>query len=236
MAIVDRIKQLTKQLYPTGRAFRMPLGGVFDKLHNALNKSEAKAYSASVSLLDSAIPDNDNFSVDDATDWERRFGLISNPTLSLSIRRLAIKNKMAKTRNIPARQHYLYMQGRLQAAGFNVYVYENRFSDGMGGYITKSPVVFSNEAYPISPYQYGQFQYGQVNYGGTPSNKIANSLSPSIDNSFNIGSSFRCTFFIGGVVPGDWANVDASRETEFRQLILNLKGVHKIGFLLIHYV
>lgn len=236
MAIVDRIRQLTKQLYPTGRVFRMPIGGTFYKLHNALNKSEAKAYASSLSLLDSAIPDNANFSLEDANLWERRLGLITNQLVTLPLRILAIRNKMSKTRNIKARQHYSYMQGRLQAAGFNVYVYENIFPDGMGGYITKTPSEFSNEAFPNFGFQHGQKQHKQLNHGSSASYKIANSIYADEDNSFSIGSNYRCTFFIGAAIPGNWANVDKNRELEFRQLVLNLKGVHKIGFLLIHYV
>jgi len=229
--------KLTRQLLPTGRAFKMAYGGTYWKLHNALSKSEARAFSDAISTLDSALPDNDNFTVDDATDWERRLGLITNPVLSLSIRKQAIIRKMNHPGTIKARQHYLYIQGQLQDAGFDVYVYENIFSDGMGGLVTKTPYAFSTPPYPTVSNRYsGNVQYGQIQYGGTPGNKIANSIYQSFDDSFNIGSNLWATFFIGGPTEGSWADVDASREIEFRELILKLKPRQMVGFLLINYV
>jgi hypothetical protein len=64
---------------------------------------------------------------------------------------------------------------------------------------------------------------------------VANSLSASADSSFDIGENYRSTFFIGGEIPGTFADVDANRETEFRQLILKLKPSQTIAYLLINY-
>lgn len=137
---LERIKKLTRNLYPRGRAFKMPYGGVFDKLHNALSVSENEALQSAVSILDSILPDNDNFTALDAADWERRLGLITNESLSLEIRKAAIRRKMNHPGTISARQHYLYLQGQLQAAGFDLYVFENRFPDYPDGYYTIDPV------------------------------------------------------------------------------------------------
>jgi len=125
MAIADKILNLTKQLYSTGRAVRIFFQSILEKLHIGLGASEARAYQDAVSILDSALPDNSNFAVDDATAWEGRLGLITNNAVSLSNRILAIKRKMNHPGTIKARQNYLYVQGQLQAAGFNVYVFEN---------------------------------------------------------------------------------------------------------------
>lgn len=119
--------KLTQRFYPKGRAFKIVSNGVKEKLHTALAESENNAYTDSLAVLDSILPDNPNFTSEDATDWERRLGLISNPFVLLSDRMLAIKRKMNHPGTIPARQHYKYIEGQLQAAGFDVIVTENRF-------------------------------------------------------------------------------------------------------------
>lgn len=235
MEVVDKIKSLTNQLYPTGRTFWKKLASDFDKLTDGLNASEVRAYNDAVSTLDSAIPDNDNFSTDDATAWEVRLGLITNPAVSLSDRKLAIIRKMNHPGTIPARQNYRYLQGQLQAAGFNVFVYENRFQTSVG-YITKTPTQFSLTTYPVVPLQYGLLQYGDFQYGNSYGNKVANSINQTEDDSFDLGTNLKSTFFIGGSPAGSYADVQLSRKVEFRQLILKIKPVQTVAFLLINYI
>jgi hypothetical protein len=227
--------KLTKQLYPSGRAFKMADNSYFRKLHEGLSKSEKTAYESAFSILDSAIPDNDNFTADDATAWERRLGLITNTAVSLANRKAAIIRKMNHPGNIPARSNYRFLEGQLQAAGFDVYVHENRFPDGMGGYTTQNPIDLSGGVGAVSP-QYGDFQYGDQQYGAYYGNIIVNYIEEDVDSLFNIGENLRSTFFIGGAVLGDFANVDLSRKKEFRQLILKIKPVQNVGFLFINYI
>lgn len=235
MTVTEKIKALTLQLYPTGLAFRVKPGSNFDKLIDGLNASEARAYADALSILDSAIPDNVNFTADDATAWEIRLGLITNDLVPLSDRKLAIQRKMNHPGTIPARQNFHYLEGQLQAAGFDVYVYENRFPDGFGGYTTKTPTVFSLLPYPIRNVQYGEIQYGQGQYGGRWRNKVVNHIEESFDNAFGVGSNLRSTFFIGGSTPGSWVTVDVNRKDEFRQLILKIKPVQTVAFLLVYF-
>lgn len=235
MSTLSKIKTLTQQLYPKGRAFWMPVGGFFDKLHDGLAISEARLIDDALSTLDSAIPDNDNFNEGDALQWERRLGLITNELVSLANRKLAIKQKMAHPGTILGRQHYLFLERELQAAGFDVYVYENRFASYPDGYETQGPLVVSGGIGGIS-LQHGQVQHGQRRHGVSFGQIIANSIDNEIDLNFNIGSNLRATFFIGGNPIGTFANVDAERESEFRQLILRVKPVHMVGYLLINYV
>jgi hypothetical protein len=232
MAIVDQILALTKQLLPTGRAFRVPYNGYFEKLLNGLHASEARAYQDALSILDSALPDNDNFSTDDAAQWEKRLGLITNTAVDLADRKLAIKRKMAHPGLIPARQNYLYVQGQLQAAGFNVYVYENIFP-GYFGNVTKT----MDEWKVPSEFQYGQIRYGQQNYGPDYTQTlVANNIDEALDASFDVGATLRSTFFIGGSPEGTKADVPLIRKDEFRQLILKLKPTQMVAYLLIEYV
>lgn len=234
MTVEEKLLKLTKQLYPTGRAFRLTEGSYKERLHKALLKSEARAYADCVSILNSALPDNEDFTTQDASQWEHRLGLITNDAVSLEERMAGIRRKMNHPGTIPARQHYLYLESQLQAAGFDVYVYENRFPDGLGGYTTKTPEDFTGSTSNVV--QHGDIQHGDAQHGTGSWNLIVNNLDETLDQTFNIGSNLRSTFFIGGPYEGEYASVDDNRKLEFRQLILRIKPVQTVGYLLINYV
>jgi hypothetical protein len=136
MAFIDQIDKLTKQLYPSGRAFKMPKDGFFQKLHDSLNLSEARAYTDAKAILGSILPDTDNFTAEDAAMWEQKLGMITNEDVALADRKAAILRKMNHPGTIKARQSASYIQGQLQAAGFDVDVVENVFLNGL----VKSPL------------------------------------------------------------------------------------------------
>lgn len=226
MGVFDKIMQLTRQLYPTGRAFKMPFGGYLEKLHLGLSEREVQAYEDAVSILNSILPDNDNFTVDDATDWERRLGMITNQSTSLYDRKLAITRKLQYPGKNPAKGHYLNLERELQLAGFDVYVFEN--------IPAVTPFTFSG-INTTEQIQHGQTTHGSGVHGLTYTNKIANRISEQEDLYFNLGGSYKSTFFIADAY-GGLANVPLSRKDEFRQLILKIKQVQSIGFLYINYV
>lgn len=232
MSITDKILKLSRQLYPTGRAFKMPAGGYLESLHIALAVSEAQAYSDACAILYSLLPDNTNFTTDDATDWERRLGLITNSAVPLNTRMLAILRKLQAPGANPAKGHYLYIQSQLQAAGFNVYVHENI------NYLY--PTGFSqNNPSTLNPLILTQVQHGDKQHGiqnAFINQIVANSIYNADDTYFNIGNNLRSTFFIGGSVLGTYATVPTAREPEFRQLILTLKQVQCVGYLFINYI
>lgn len=238
MSFADTILKLTKQLYPTGRAFKMPLDGDLEKLHKALAVSEAQAHADALSILDSLLPDNSNFTAADATAWERRFGMIVDSGADLEDRKLAIARKLNHPGIVKARQHYLYIQAQLQAAGFDVYVHENRFDD-TGTLVTKTPNEFSNTTYPSADSIQHSYllqtgptvQHGGGGYG----NKVVNHVDESLDDPYNLGGSLKHTFFIGAEMAGDWASVPAVRKDEFRKLILTLKPAQTVAFLLVNF-
>ncbi len=233
MEQIQKIKKLTKSLYPTGRAFKIPVGGFFEKLVDGLSQSEDRAYRDARLLLKSIIPDNDDFTEDDATSWERRLGLVSNTVVNLEDRKLAIKRKMNHPGNIKARQNYRFLERELRAAGFDVYVYENRFDDGMGGYETRSPEDILGSA---STVQHGDFSHGTTQHGFGIIEKVVNYIEPEKDNFFDNGSSLRSTFFISSSVITTFASIDQTRKDEFRKLILSIKPVQTIGFLFVNYI
>lgn len=236
-SFTDKIMALTRQLYPTGRAWKMPFGGYLEKLHLALAVSENRAVNDAMAILYSILPDNDNFTADDATDWERRLGLINGSALSLDIRKLAILRKLNQPGIAPAKSNWQYLQEQLQAAGFNVYVYPNRFLYYYpDGFVTRTPLELTGDSSFYRANRYGQYRYGQKSYGGSFTKFVANHIDEARDWLLALHPSLRDTFYIGGATVGSFANVDAARKDEFRQLILTLKEVSEVGFLLINYV
>ena len=254
MGVLDKIINLTKQLYPTGRAFNYPDGGVMYKLHKALGQSEKRAVEDLQSILFQILPDNANFTADDATRWEQRLGMINGSALSLSDRKSAILRKINHPGDIPARQSHDYLQDQLQAAGFDVYVHENtnnqtiedvlslnlnfqqfgqaQFGDfQFGNVYSYYSSLFDSIQFGDS--SFGSFQWGKSNYY---KNKVVNHIPQSLGVYFNIGSNLTSTFFIGGAVLGDFVNVDLLRRDEFRQLILKTKPVQTVGYLLVDYI
>ena len=125
------------------------------------------------------------------------------------------------------RSSAVYIEGQLQAAGFNVFVHENLTGTDPASFFTGSGLSFAGDnAFFGSDARFG---------GGAQSFLVVNSLEPQTDQGFNLGSDFRNTFFIGGQTLGDFATVPQIRETEFRQLILTLKPVHLAAAILINY-
>lgn len=242
---------LTKQLYPRARAFKLFNNSWFERLHRGLAVSESRAYSDAVAILNSILPDNDNFTSEDATDWERRLGLINSPSVPLADRKLAILRKMNHPGTIKARQHYLYIQGQLQAAGFDVYVYENFGELLPADFIVIEEIASLDEA-NLDEFNLGDATTVYPELFGFPNldelnldefnleeevylNKIVNNIPTEADSFFDIGQTARATFFIGGPTIGSFANVPLIRRNEFRKLILTLKPVQNVGYLLINY-
>lgn len=234
--VSDKILALSKQLFPTGRAWKVPAGGVIEGLIETLNISETQAYNDAVAIKYSLLPDNDNFTVDDATDWERRLGIPTNQATPLPLRMLAIRRKLNQPGNAPAKSNWRYLEQQLRAAGFDVYVYENRFDDYPTGYITKTPFEFTGDTRFFIGNQHGDYQHGDVQHGGKFINFVANYVNEAQDELFNIGTNLRSTFYIGGAPGGDFANVPLGRKDEFRQLILTIKPVQTVGFLVVDYI
>lgn len=235
MSFADKLLMLARQLYPTGRAYRMPTDGYLEGLHKALGLTEAIAYVDFISPLNNMLPDNDGFTEDDATDWERRLGMISNPALSLEDRKQAIYRKMNFPGSQPARQSASFLQFQLQLAGFDVFIYENIFPDGMGGYIARQPLDVSGGS-GGTEFEHGMYEHGTHEHGIYWGNIIANKINETEDNNFVLPSDLSATFFVGGPTLGSFANVDEDRKDEFRQLLLTLKPASTVGFLFINYI
>lgn len=226
---------LAKQLYPTGRAFYLPQNGTFEKLHKGINTSMIRAVEDAKSIIDAALPDNENFTEADAELLENKYGMYISPATSLANRKLAIMRKMAYPSNIPARQNHLFLQSQLRLAGFDVYIYENKFFEG-GQWITKTPDEVAALS-TVATQHGGNTQHGTgTQHGTTGFNVIAN--ADKGPESYNIGGdgNLWATFFLGGNTLGEVANVPQEREKEFRELVLKLKPAHTVAYLFIKFI
>lgn len=238
--IDDTLLELSKQLYPQGRAFKMPPGGTFEDLTIALNKSKGQAYTDAISILNDIIPDNAAFGTDDATDWERRLAIIGNSLIPLANRKAAILQKMAYPGTDAPRCAASYLTAQLQLAGFNVKVYENRFYTGSpASWVTMTPEEILGA--DVGDASYNLFGYGELGYGDTFAlsgvTKVVNYIEEAKDEIFVISPNYRSTFFIAD--PSNittFATVLLTQKAQFRQLILQLKPAQTVGFLFVNYV
>jgi len=223
----DRILKLTQELYPTGRAFAMFEGSTLDAFHMAIANGEEEAIIDAIAILDSIIPDNPNFSEDDASDWERRLGLINGTGVDLEDRKKSILRKQAFPGNSRTRGSAVFIEAELQAAGFNLYVHENPAN--------ATPESIYSGSF-INDLEHGEIEHGEGEHGGIYGNFVANSITQAGDTGFNVGSNFQRIIFIGGQTIGTYANVDVNREAELRQLILRLKHAHIVAMLFVNYI
>jgi uncharacterized protein YmfQ (DUF2313 family) len=231
--LLTQISKLTRQLFPTGRAFGNKLNGVNEKLFTATDENISDLATDSRGVLDSILPDNDNFTTGDATRWEERLGMITNTAVSLSDRKLAIIRKMNHPGDIPARQSRDYLQDRLQAAGFDVYVYEdNGLTPAENFGILAAGIA---EHATIVEHQTGM-PHGDSGNGSVYEDTVANHIDEETDQYFYVGTNFTRTFMISGNPLSSEADVDVNRKDEFRQLILKLKPAKSVAFLNINYI
>jgi hypothetical protein len=233
MAFTDQLLQLSRLLYPSGRAFKMPFGGASEKLHRGLIASEARLLDDARALFDAIIADNSNYTADDASAWEVRLGIAASSSTSLADRKKAINQKLNYPGTNGPRQHYVFIQDQLRAAGFDVYIWENKFL----GPVTKTPEqvlgTTTGSAYHATTLQHAT----GLQHGNTFSNKIANYVEERRDAPYVV-SDYRFTFFVTGSDSSitTFASIPEARKDEFRQLLLMLKPAHTVGFLFVNYV
>lgn len=232
--ILERIIRLTRRLYPKGRSFGMIIGSLLERVHRALGRSEKRIYDDSVSVLDTILPDNNNFTTVDATRWEERLGMITNPLVSLENRKLAIKRKLNHPGTIPARQSIDYIQDQLQAAGFDVFCYRstNQLPNQILTPVQMLPLAQHNDdILHMGSNVYHADTNGPVIF----SDCVANHIDAALDANFPI-SNTAYYFIISSANIATFADVPIARKNEFRQLILRLKPVNSVALLFINYV
>lgn len=224
--------KLVKQLYPTGRAFRLWHTSDYELLHDGINEPLTDWYNELLGLYDQLLPDNPNFTEEDAEIWEKRLGLPGDGTFDE--RKLAISRRLNHPGNTLGRMSRLYLESQLQAAGFDVYVHQNKFDDGAGGFMVINPGDGVGSYTQHGPGIHGVSSHGTTGfpYDSIVANHVDKTLEPTPVYS---NSELRSTFFIGGSVFPNVAIIPSKREKELRELILTLKSQCMICYLLVNY-
>lgn len=234
--ILTKLILLTIRLYPTGRAFEQPVGGTRALVNEVLAESERDVYNFLTAILDEILADNDDFTEEDASTWERRLNILASSSTSLEDRKAAIRRKYASPGDQLNRGYYLYLQNEIQTAGFtDVYIHENRFDDGMGGLETRTPDELGYPATIQDTFGDDEAYFGGIAFGQGTGDVIANFVDQDRDNQFVVSSDLRATFYVGGEVIGTVADVPEDRRTELRQLILQIKPLQTVGLIYINY-
>lgn len=234
MITLAKIIKFTRQLYPTGMAFRLPVGSNFYNLHAGLGVSEVDAVNAATAVLDQILPDNDNFTEADATAWETKLQ-IPFPTsgTSLEDRKAAILRKMRHPGDILPRQSAEYIQNQLITAGFTgLIVIQNKFSGVV------DPIAFTGGLY--TEHGAGTL-HGDTTEHGAINDTVADGVVISqlkqedeiIQTQTSI--SYRASFIICANPYPSKVNIPASREREFRELICKIKPAHMAAYLFVNY-
>ena len=87
MALKDVFLFIYKIFQPNGKAFKVPSGGDIETFNKAIigdgvtDGSISKVWVDANNIQDVQLPDNDNFTLQDAHDWYRRLGLIDTGTI-----------------------------------------------------------------------------------------------------------------------------------------------------------
>lgn len=209
-------------------------GGILYRLYRAIGTVYQDMINCANDIKYVQLPDNDYFTIDDANEWYVRLGIYNSGALTLSEMKSAITQRLSFSNELLRNQNYAYIQEQLSLAGFTCYVYENREWNG-SQYLAHPTTYYAPTASP-EPSVYGGFNMGQANYGGVGMDKVVNYIESEKDRGFIIGGSWVHTFFIGGSNIGDYVDIPASREVEFRQLILRLKRAEMVAILFVNYV
>lgn len=258
LAYNQSLLRLTKQLYPTGRAWWMRINGVFEQLHDALARSESRAYESMINIQDAVIADNIGFDETAATEWERNLGMRPS-TEDLEVRKQAILRKQAYPNGCYARQHYRFIEKQLQDAGFSCFIHENRFWDG-SKYITVDPLTFASMDMEFGVLEFGNnWEFGGtipgINYTELIGNYIdetkdADILTNIPNNEFgqaefgvwefgynySYEDGLKATFFVMGAGFPSMCDIPLSRKKEFRELLLRIKPAQMVGYLYVNYI
>jgi uncharacterized protein YmfQ (DUF2313 family) len=215
------IVKLKKQLLPTGRAYKVPSGGNFEKLLLALGEEEKEAFNKAIGLLNIIIPDNEDFTAEDASYWERVLGIAGSSDDSLSNRKAAIYRKMQFPGGAKGRQHKNYLEGQLKIANFNVKVYE--YADIKDKFFG---TVHSLDLPHAADVHHGGFNIPEF------TGIIANYIDE--DNEVDVPltvENLRNVFWIAGETFDQFVTIPPYRLQEFRHIVLTIKPLHTIAFL-----
>lgn len=205
----------------------------FDKESKNIQKARLKSWARVLGdyhdVLWQILPDNDNFTVEDAINWERQYS-IDNSDKTLEERKEILLSRLTHPNGRKYRQTPEFLQEQLQSNGFDLYVHENREWDG-------SKFVGVNPKASL----FGNIIFGEALFGNTGidyNSVVKNYIDKETDGNIKLGVTGReaYLFFIGASVKNTFATVQKTRESELREIILKTKPMHSIAVLQINYI
>jgi hypothetical protein len=204
-------------------------GGIFYRLQRALAQSALQAYEDAQAVYGMIFPNDPRFTIEDAHKWYSYLGIYDSGTVPLADMRMAIARKLSFPYVPLERQNINYITAQLQAAGFNVTAYENKFP----GALTPGEVMNNTHGRSICGYfQSGQNQAGELDSDGAVT-KLRNYLEE--DKDAGVDLPLRSLIYISGSPITTTATVPVERKVEFRQLLVRLKAAQMTAVLFVNY-
>jgi hypothetical protein len=252
----DDLFNLVTSLYPQGRAFDVKKDPFYSAVIRGVIKSYIRTVGDGNAIQVGLNPNDDDFTAEQATILEKRYGIIINKNRPLVDRKATLVARMTDPGLTLAKQHKNYIEYRLQQAGFNVFVHENRFLQPFPTSSAYSGAAYSGSSYSGNEgYDYYAIDPGSVASTGKVRNytkveddgEISGQVSASgasysgsawstIERDNSDTQWWKSVFFIGGQTFPDSADVEATRIDEFRHLILTLKPVHSRADYIINFI
>ena len=182
-----------------------------------------------LSIQDQRIPDNENFTSDDAENWERVFGIIPPAGSTLEDRKKVILSYWS----IPSYENRLtkdYLQEQLNIAGYDVQVVENRFYDPLSNTFK---VLADNDS-EFDSNTFDSFVFDGTGYD--PTEILMNYIDPAKEDPINLNEFNANNVIFIGHPTEPRANIDISKKSQFRELILKYKPAHMACMIFVNYV
>ena len=248
-----------KQLLPKGRAFRLPFENDLYKFHKSQAEEPGRICTFYESVRDAGIPPSIPLAA--LNDWETFLGLPINSSLTVTERNERILGKLTAVGG----QGPDYIQDTFQAAGFPVYVYENNPAMGAREYVTRlgdtgiemGDFDLGDYTDRIDPRSLGGILYANPPIWLNKNNYLGSRLGDTNVEmgDFDLGqytatlvfefeyvipsdsATFIFFWFLAG--PGgifDFVNIPADRQTDFENLIYQLKPAHSWVIAQVNYV
>lgn len=151
----NNLKSLLRQLYPTGRAWKNPIGSDGDKVLTVKSNALARHLYDVEEFVSTILPDNDLFNASNATNWERRLGLDYDvTTLTLEERKAEILRKLSYPGGFKNTLTLEFLEYQLRASLFDVRVYRNPSLSQPAGTELIANSVEKEEGFSVTNFNY----------------------------------------------------------------------------------
>jgi uncharacterized protein YmfQ (DUF2313 family) len=216
---MPKVAKMLRSLFPKGLVFRFFNNSTFRLFVEALAEEPLRVKTYSEGVRNGGIP---GLLPDDVlSDWETFLALPYDSSLTVEERQSRIVGKYTAMGG----QSVQYLQEVMQMAGFPVYGFENvpihiNPTTITGHLIAGPPGWYSYKTYlaALGGFQLGEYQLAE--YSGT----IVREIEAEIPEIFS--QYIFIWFLCGSAGIGDFVDIPAARETDFKRLIESVKPAH----------